>query len=184
MAGMRRICVSSMATKSRNSAISLAIRKLSARSFGHVQYIKFRFLCPRFAFYHLLCYFWVVSRLSFLVSHISYHVLSHAHLSGQCCYKSNCLLINNQITVDQLDPEARRLPGPTHGWLLTQSNANDQPIGFPGFGRRVFNKSASKPKIFLETGKWLKRIYSYAILLVVRTSSPYTEENSVLHRPT
>ncbi len=24
------------------------------------------------------------------------------------------------ITVDQLDPDARRLPGPTHGWLLTQ----------------------------------------------------------------
>ncbi len=26
---------------------------------------------------------------------------------------------------DQLDPEARGLPGSTHGWLLTQSNTND-----------------------------------------------------------
>ncbi len=24
------------------------------------------------------------------------------------------------ITVDQLDPDTRGLPGPTHGWLLTQ----------------------------------------------------------------
>ena len=24
------------------------------------------------------------------------------------------------ITVDQLDPDARGLPGPTHGWLLAQ----------------------------------------------------------------
>ncbi len=24
------------------------------------------------------------------------------------------------ITVDQLDPDARGLPGPTHGWLLIQ----------------------------------------------------------------
>ena len=29
------------------------------------------------------------------------------------------------ITVDQLDPEAKGLPGPTHGWPLTQSNTND-----------------------------------------------------------
>ncbi len=29
------------------------------------------------------------------------------------------------ITVEQLDSEAKGLPGPTHGWLLTQSYIND-----------------------------------------------------------
>ena len=29
------------------------------------------------------------------------------------------------ITIDRLDPEARGLPGPSHGWFLTQSNTYD-----------------------------------------------------------
>ncbi len=53
-------------------------------SFWHVQYIKFHFLCPRFAFNHFLCRLVLfLGRFSYLVSHfqspdISYHVLSHA----------------------------------------------------------------------------------------------------------
>ncbi len=41
------------------------------------------------------------------------------------------------ITVNQLDPEARALPGPTHGWLLTQSKSNDPAeLFFQGPGGR------------------------------------------------
>ncbi len=36
------------------------------------------------------------------------------------------------ITVDQLDSETNGLPGPTHGWLLTQSNTNDPTNWFLG----------------------------------------------------
>ncbi len=36
------------------------------------------------------------------------------------------------ITVDQLDSEARGLPGPTHDWLLTQSSTNDPTNWFFG----------------------------------------------------
>ena len=40
------------------------------------------------------------------------------------------------ITVEQHDPEAKGLPCPTHGWLLTQSNTNDPTI-FGGSGGGV-----------------------------------------------
>ncbi len=47
--------------------------------------------------------------------------------------------------IDQLDPEAMGLPGPTHSWVLTQSNTNDPTNclffsgGGVGGGKRVFN---------------------------------------------
>ncbi len=64
-------CVPSVRTKSK-----LAKTWHSAWSFWHVQYIKFHFLCPRFAFYHLFTvlvlflghFSYLVSRLSYLVS--------------------------------------------------------------------------------------------------------------------
>ena len=62
----------------------------------------------------------------------------------------------------QLDPEARGLAGPTHGWLLTQPNTNDQPIGFSGFGRQVFIVSLGLEMV-LETGSEPSYIASYGI---------------------
>ncbi len=41
--------------------------------------ISYRVLCPRFAFYHFFAHLVLfLGRFSYLVSHISYHVLSHA----------------------------------------------------------------------------------------------------------
>ena len=78
---------------------------------------------------------WTGSQPDLQSSGLASYGRSQQNLCGQCSQDALT------ISIDQLDPEAKRWPGPIHGWLLIESDTMIMTqFVFSGSGRHVFKK--------------------------------------------
>ena len=77
--------------------------------------ISFRVLCPRFAFYHFFGHLVLfLGRFSYLVSHISYHVLSHAALNKALATEATACDVHDMSQAVRVKSPLRNPMGSTH----------------------------------------------------------------------